>query len=834
MLQLHSITKTYETAGFVQKALNGVSLSFRENEFVAVLGQSGSGKTTLLNIIGGLDRYDSGDLLINGRSTKEYKPKDWDTYRNHSVGFVFQSYNLIPHQSVLRNVELALTLSGVSKNERRRRAEDVLKKVGLGDHMKKRPNQMSGGQMQRVAIARALINDPDILLADEPTGALDSETSVQIMDLLKEVAKDRLIIMVTHNPELAEQYATRIVRLKDGNILGDTDPYEPTEEEASRARQTAANIKKGHRSMSLGTAVSLSLNNLMTKKGRTFMTAFAGSIGIIGIALILSLSNGINTYINQVQEETLTSYPITIQAETVDMSSMMNSLMGDREAREEELAAREDDRIYSSTVMYDMMNSMVTAETQTNDLKTFKEHLDSGSEIADLCTVRYSYDLPFDVYTEDQDGKIVKSDVMAMFETAMSALYGGDYSSYFSTMGSMYQGMDVWEELLPGADGKGIAQQVYDQYDLLYGQWPENYDEVILFVNGRNEISDLMLYALGYISEDEMTEAMSALMEAKVMETDTRSWSFEELCATRFKLLLPGERYQKDASSGGWSDLSATSSGMDYLYNSSDVGTTLKVVGIARPSEDANSSMVRGAIGYTAALTAHAIEVTENLEVIRQQQDNETVDVLLNLPFATGEEVEPTAEEKADAVRDYLKDCTVSEKANAYRMAMCLADEDYVASVTAQQMAGFDRAAIEEMIRQKYASEMGVDESTVTSYIADMDDETLFGIVGKRAALDRFGLRRDGLREGGHAGSAVEQLLRRAVQIVVDRVGGCVGGINDRLLDVLRGHRAGNDSLIGRVAGDRRGLDAVGRAVVDRRAVITRGGRAVRVDVVDG
>ena len=731
MLELHSITKTYTTAGFTQRALNGVSLSFRENEFVAILGQSGSGKTTLLNIIGGLDRYDSGDLLINGRSTKEYKAKDWDTYRNHSVGFVFQSYNLIPHQSVLRNVELALTLSGVSKVERRKRAVEVLKKVGLEDHMKKRPNQMSGGQMQRVAIARALINDPDILLADEPTGALDSETSVQIMELLKEVARDRLIIMVTHNPDLAEQYATRTVRLKDGNILGDTNPYSPSEAESSHARQSE---KKGKRSMSLLTAVSLSLNNLMTKKGRTFMTSFAGSIGIIGIALILSLSNGINTYINQVQQETLTSYPITIQAETVDMGAMMTSLMGEQEEREAERSQREEDRIYSSTVMYDMMNSMMSAETTTNDLKSFKTYLENDSEIASLATVRYGYQLPFDVYTQDQEGLIIKSDVMSMMESAMSTLYGGDFSSYFQTTGSIYQGMNVWEELLPAADGTGIAQQVYNQYDLLYGHWPEKYDEVILFVNRRQELSDLMLYALGYISNDEMTQTLNDLMEGKEVEVEPLSFSFEELCNTDFKLILPAERYQKDAVSGGWTDLSVTESGMDYLYHSSEIGTPLKIVGIARPGEDTKNAMVSGAIGYTAALTSRAIERTGELEIIRAQLEDETTDVLLGLPFATGEEEAPTEAEQAQAVREYLETRSVAEQADAYRSAMAQPEESYVSATVEQQMASLTREQIEEMIVRQYAGEMGVDEATVTSYISEMDDETLFGTVREAMA----------------------------------------------------------------------------------------------------
>ena len=416
MLQVKDIVKVYQTGGEDVTALRGVSLSFRESEFVAVLGHSGCGKTTLLNIIGGLDQYTSGDLIINGRSTKEFTDRDWDSYRNHSIGFVFQSYNLIPHQSVLSNVELALTLSGVSKAERRRRAAEALEKVGLKDQMKKRPNQLSGGQMQRVAIARALLNDPDILLADEPTGALDSETSVQVMDILQEIAQDKLVIMVTHNPELAERYATRIIRVLDGKVVSDSNPYDAAVQPVVQGKS-----REKKPSMSFATAFSLSLNNLMTKKGRTILTSFAGSIGIIGIALILSLSSGINAYINQVQEDTLSSYPITIEAESVDMSSMITSLMGARHQEEE--GEREADRVYASTIMFDMLNSMVDAETTTNNLEAFKAYLDNGGGgIADLATIRYSYDIPFDVYTKDADGKIVKSDVTAMLEEAMTAL----------------------------------------------------------------------------------------------------------------------------------------------------------------------------------------------------------------------------------------------------------------------------------------------------------------------------------------------------------------------------------------------------------------------------
>ena len=441
MLTLKDIRKDYIVGDTTVHALRGVSISFRESEFVSVLGQSGCGKTTLLNIIGGLDQYTDGDLVINGRSTREYKDRDWDTYRNHTIGFVFQSYNLIPHQSVLANVELALTISGVDKAERRERAVKVLERVGLGDQLNKKPNQMSGGQMQRVAIARALINDPDILLADEPTGALDSETSVQIMELLQEIAKDKLVVMVTHNAELAERYSTRIVRLLDGQITGDTDPFDPEGAEPPRE-----DVGKKKPSMSFLTALSLSFNNLKTKKARTLLTAFAGSIGIIGIALILSLSNGIQTYINQVQEDTLSTYPLTIEAQAADLSSMIESMAGVASDSEE----HELDAVYSNVILYDLMDSLMSMDTETNDLESFKDFLDeNGGNINEYTSaIQYVYDPNFDIYTEDADGNVVKSDVVELLNELMANMYGGDFSSYFDTMGDFYSSFESWQEIL--------------------------------------------------------------------------------------------------------------------------------------------------------------------------------------------------------------------------------------------------------------------------------------------------------------------------------------------------------------------------------------------------
>ena len=612
---------------------------------------------------------------------------------------------------------------------------EALEKVGLGDQLNKVPSQMSGGQMQRVAIARALINDPDILLADEPTGALDSETSVQVMELLKEVAQDRLVIMVTHNPELAQKYSTRIVTLKDGRVTGDSDPYHA---EAAAPLLTGKQAKAGKKpSMSFLTALSLSLTNLRTKMGRTVLTAFAGSIGIIGIALILALSTGINDYINMVQEDTLSSYPITIQAESTDMTAMMASLMGARHSQTgggEGGANPDPDRVYASTVMYDMMDSMLNAEVETNNLVAFKEYLDNGGGgIKDMANIHYSYDFDFDIYTQDENGDIIKSDVMALMQDAMAAMYGGDYSSYFEQMGSMYSAMDVWEELLPGEDGQLIAPQVQADYELLYGGWPEDYDEVILFVDGNNEISDLMLYALGLMPHDDMEEAMVSMSKGETVEIGEMSWGYEELCSLGFKLILPAEYYQHDPATDTYTDMSATEAGMDFLYNSEDTGIRLKVSGIARPLEGGNG-MLSGGIGYTSALTRFAIETTGETEILKTQLDDPDTDVIVNLPFPKDDDVEPTEEEKAEAVTEHLSTLTAQEKAAAYVDVMGQPSQEYVDMVVEQQMAGLTRQAIEDMIVEQYADEMGVDGDTVRGYIADMDDDELFSKVEEAIA----------------------------------------------------------------------------------------------------
>ena len=720
MLVLKNITKDYIAGDSTVKALKGVSLAFRESEFVSILGQSGCGKTTLLNIIGGLDQYTTGDLVINGKSTKDFTDRDWDTYRNHSIGFVFQTYNLIHHQSVLANVELALTLSGVSKAERRRRAVHALEQVGLGDQLYKKPNQMSGGQMQRVTIARALVNDPDILLADEPTGALDSETSVQIMEILKEISKNKLIIMVTHNPALAQDYSTRIIRLLDGSVTGDSMPFDPEPESPAREGK-----RRRKPSMGFFTALSLSLNNLMTKKARTLLTAFAGSIGIIGIALILSLSNGIQNYIDRVQADTLSSYPITIEKESVDLSSMITTMMGANSS-----GGKHDlDAVYSNTVMYDLMNSMTTANVNMNDMASFKEYLEDENNgfSQHISAVQYGYGLDMNVYTKDDNGEIIKSDVTELLNNTMSAMYGGDYSSYFSTFSGAYSQFDAWQEMLPGENGEAVSDILRDQYDVIYGNWPESYDEVVLIVDKNNEVSDLVLYSLGLKSSDSLTQAMESMMNMEEVTSQVESWSYEDICGRTFKVILPCERYQYDSASGTYTDVSLTDTGLRYLYDSGDVGVELKIVGILRENEDAVSTMLSGAIGYTSALTDRMIDVTAESPIVKAQLGSKDTDVILSLPFADGEEA--TLEDMAEAVNSYISGLTNAEKANLYTAFMSVPSNDYLTAAVDDAMSQMTREYVETMLMESYAAETGMDESKLREYVGQMDDETLMAYV---------------------------------------------------------------------------------------------------------
>ena len=610
MLQLKNIYKVYKTGDLTQTALDGVSLNFRKSEFVAILGQSGSGKTTMLNIIGGLDQYDKGDLIINGKSTKKFNDRDWDTYRNHSIGFVFQSYNLIPHQTVLSNVELALTLSGVSKTERRQRAKEALEKVGLGKQLHKKPSQMSGGQMQRVAIARALINDPDILLADEPTGALDSETSVQIMELLKEISKDRLIIMVTHNPELAEEYANRIVRVRDGNIIDDTNPCSDEEIKIS-TEKSEREAKKT--SMSFGTALSLSLNNLKTKKGRTILTAFAGSIGIIGIALILSLSSGVKDYINKVQEDTLSSYPISIESQTVDMSSMMESMMNKNKADEE----REEGKVYSNNIMSGMMESM-SAQVTKNDLKSFREYLENGNSNIDeyANVIQYGYDLDLHIYKSDTSNGIVEVSPTTVYDNLG---FGGGASQM-----PMASSFNVWTELL------GNQTLLESQYDVVAGKWPENYDEIILVVDKNNEISDVNLYSIGLLDSSELEAKMKKIQAGEEVEENQEvvSYTFDELLNLTYKLVLNTDYYEKEGNT--WVDKSENAVYMKKLVEDA---LELKVVGIVRPSEEAVATSISSAVGYTSDLTEYVINSINDSEIVKEQKENPDTDVFTGKAF---------------------------------------------------------------------------------------------------------------------------------------------------------------------------------------------------------
>lgn len=681
MLEIRNIVKNYETGSETVHALKGVSIAFRESELVSILGQSGCGKTTLLNIIGGLDQYTSGDLIINGQSTKQYKSVDWDVYRNHSVGFIFQSYNLIPHQSVLSNVELALTLSGVSKAERRRRAKEALEKVGLGNQLNKRPNQMSGGQMQRVAIARALVNDPDILLADEPTGALDSETSIQIMELVKEIAKDRLVIMVTHNPELAEKYSTRIVKLLDGQIVGDSDPFDPAKEPAhSEVRKTE--VTKGQKtSMSFLTALSLSKNNLMTKKGRTFLTSFAGSIGIIGIALILSLSNGVQEYINSVERSTLASFPVSIQHETVDYTSLMTSMMNVRDNAEEN---RDPDRIYTNDISTEMMKTMLS-EMQTNNLAEFKEYLESDPDgiSASIEEIQYSYDSNLYIYGHSADGDIMQINP----STVMSAMMGQSMADNVSQMTSTYSSLmgsssmssyDAFRELLS-------TDMLKTEYEVLAGRLPEAYNEVVVLVTDRNELSDVTLYTLGLRDQGELEGMMSSVMAGESFDLDTGdlSFSYDDLMGMEFSMLTAPEFYQKN-DDGTWTDMRSDS---EFMEQAAENGLKLKVVGILKPDADSLiSSTNSGGIGYTHALTEYMIDKTNSSELVKAQKENPDVDVFTGIEFPKADEEEEQPMSQSEAMEMLAGMLTEEQRTKLNEGIMAALTEEQQAQIQSAMM----------------------------------------------------------------------------------------------------------------------------------------------------
>ena len=662
MLQLRNVVKDYHTGDEVVQALKGVSVNFRRNEFVSILGQSGCGKTTLLNIVGGLDQYTSGDLVINGKSTKDFKSRDWDSYRNNSVGFVFQSYNLIPHQSVLSNVELALTLSGVSKAERRKRAKEVLEKVGLGNQIHKKPNQMSGGQMQRVAIARALINDPDILLADEPTGALDTETSVQIMDLLKEIAKDKLVIMVTHNPELAQQYSTRIVKLLDGNIIDDSNPFSDEDE----AKEDDGSYTPRKTSMSLFTAFSLSLNNLMTKKGRTFLTAFAGSIGIIGIALILSLSSGFQKYINDVQEETLATYPIQITKKAMDYSELLSKMVGNNE-EDSSHNHKGENKVYSGDIMGDMLVSMVS-DVKENDLETFKNYIEDDANGFTKYTsdITYTYDTPLYVFNENSaNGGIAQVNP----STTMTDMgFGGmadaqestaDFMSAFSYGNSS---MDMWTQML---DNQDLLKQ---QYDVLAGHWPENKNEVVLVVDKNNEISDFTLYTLGIRDSSELSDMVSTILGGgEVPEIDKMEFSYDDLLNLKFKVVLPGNLYKKN-SDGTYTDMSTDA---DFLKTAVANGLEVKVSAVIRASDSAYATTIQpGYIGYTSELANYIVEENEKTDVLKAQLDSPDTDIFTGMPFSDGKELTADDVDMDSVMQQLMESGQVTEDMQAQMASM--------------------------------------------------------------------------------------------------------------------------------------------------------------------
>ena len=671
MLTLSNIHKEYASGELRVEALKGVSLSFRKNEFVAVLGPSGCGKTTLLNIIGGLDRYTQGDLIIKGRSTREYKDADWDSYRNHSVGFVFQSYNLIPHQTVLSNVELALTLGGVPAKERRRRAVQALERVGLGDQLNKKPNEMSGGQMQRVAIARALVNDPEILLADEPTGALDSETSVQIMDVLKEIASDRLVIMVTHNPELAAQYATRTIRLLDGRVTDDTMPFDGQDDMAQPPARTGAT------SMHFGTALHLSLNNLMTKKGRTFMVALAGSIGIIGIALILSLSNGVNEYIKSVEEDTLAQYPLTIESETMNQSALLTAMMSASSGKD---IPHEEGRVYSSNVMGDLMSAMVS-EVNANDLPSFKAYLDGSQEIADLTSsIAYEYGSTLRIYNRNAVGGVQQVQPSTVIDTMTNssmmsnanALASMSSMSSLSQMTSMYN-MNVFFELA------GASVHRSGSYELLAGHMPQKYDELLLVVGEDDDISDTTLYTLGLRDQSEVQQLFMTLLTGSTVQTETISYSYDDLLNLTFTLVLPGNLYQEQGD-GIYADISGDEAAMSQAL---DQGVTLHIAGIARSSSNSMiSSMMAGGVGYTHELVEYVVSANNETPAVKAQRAHPDTDIFTGINFSGGVDMEPSME-----MLDTYLNSLPQEQQTAVRAMIGMMSEERILSMMRAEMA---------------------------------------------------------------------------------------------------------------------------------------------------
>ncbi len=719
MLQLKKIRKQYKTGDLVQQALDGVSLNLRDNEFVSILGPSGSGKTTMLNIIGGLDRYDDGDLIINSVSTKKYKDRDWDAYRNHTIGFVFQSYNLIPHQNLLSNVELALTIGGISGAERKKRAKAALEEVGLGEQIYKRPNQLSGGQMQRVAIARALVNEPDILLADEPTGALDTETSIQIMELLKKVAENRLVVMVTHNPELAEKYSTRIVRLRDGKIISDSDPYEPTSDDKP------AEKKMGKAKMGFGTSLALSFNNLRTKKGRTFLTAFAGSIGIIGIALILSLSTGVNEYIDEIQKDTMTSYPITISKTTFDLSGMMEmtGMSGMTMGSEKKESDKTLDKVYASYKEMKAVDTLSSSFTE-NNLTDFKHYLDDpDSEINQYIGengVVYSYDTSFEVYSYDPDGKLINSDadtddVETSDDSSAFSLVMQNSQNMMSLASMMgytgSSGADNFSEMAMNKDKTDVSSVIKDSYDLVYGAWPTEYNEVSLVLDSDNGISASTLYQLGFITSDEYVKIQDAVNDGET--PDDITWSYDDIVGHTFYLIPACDNYEKNED-GTFSYVSPDSLSEDELK---DKALELKITGIIRIADSSETPKITTSVGYTSKLTDYIIEHTDESAVVKAQDETPDTNVLTGMAFKAASD-----DEKIEDAREYINSLGVTDKASLYRMIQYYSMQnsaDNSADENTENAETSENSAVDMSGVQEILSYMSADDALAGGYITE-------------------------------------------------------------------------------------------------------------------
>ena len=736
MLQLKNIKKKYVMGDLTVDALKGVSLNFRKSDFVSILGPSGCGKTTLLNIVGGLDNYTDGDLVINGKSTKRYNDRDWDTYRNHSIGFVFQSYNLIPHQTALQNVELALALSGISKAERNKRAKKALDEVGLQGMYNKRPNQMSGGQMQRVAIARAIVNNPEIVLADEPTGALDTETSVQVMDILKKISKDRLVIMVTHNPELAEKYSTRIVRMLDGLITEDSCPYSDSQLQQDLAQQPTEPSKKPVKkpSMSFATSFGLSLKNLFTKLGRTILTSFAGSIGIIGIALIFAVSNGMTTYIDLVQEDTLSSYPLVLEQSHTDISGMFQSLSDSAQSQQ----PHDKDAVYEKLALYNLTNALGNIKTTQNDLASYKKHLEE--QLADehsqmykgLNGVHYSYNLDLQIYTKNGDGNVILSDTSEIMADVLGGFYGIDMSTITTTGSSMMSAMmssagsmSMWQELLPAKDGGLVNDILKRQYDVVYGNWPNAYNEVVLVVDGNNEIDDLTLYALGLKTRAEIDQIIDAAQSgATLPQTTQKVWTYQQICSKQYKTIFNYECYSPLGD--GWYDKRQVDGELQRMFEDSNVGLDLKVVGIIRPADNGTTPMLSGSICYTTALTNYVIEQSQNSDIATAQKQSPNVDVFTGLYFKDNK---LTDQQKIDLFKDYTSSASSAKRVEMFTTIASIPTAEEIAQ-TEQSLKAMPKEQLKQLLVQALQSSSGgATSEQIADAINKMTDEQLEDII---------------------------------------------------------------------------------------------------------